>query len=277
MAKTKQEGIFKQASISHYYSNILFPKEIRQKVTTLYAFVRLGDDYVDSSQRNEQSIDDYHQLFQKAYLGTNVDHVVVDDFVSLIKEIDIPIEWVESYFESMFMDLSLKKYQTLSDLKIYIYGCAEVIGLMMCKIMNLDQKSYKYGKLLARSMQYANFIRDIDEDNQLGRTYFPQSDLKKFGLKDLQLSTVKNSQEQFESFLQTQIERYTRWHLQAIKGYQFIPNHYLPAVKTAADMYDWTTKQIQMNPTVVFDRKIKPTKYQVLLTGIGNYIYSYTR
>ena len=69
------------------------------------------------------------------------------------------------------MDIKKKEYNSLEETLEYIYGSAEVIGFFMAKIIGLSDESLYYAGRLGRSMQYINFIRDIEEDNNLGRRY----------------------------------------------------------------------------------------------------------
>ncbi len=81
-------------------------------------------------------------------------------------------------------DLSESSCETLEDVLTYIYGSAEVIGLFMARIMDLDEASFPYAAMLGRAMQYINFIRDIAEDNELGRRYLPLLDTSLVSLKE---------------------------------------------------------------------------------------------
>lgn len=277
MVNQSPQQIFKAASVSHYNASLFFPSPLKEAVTKVYAFVRIGDDLVDKRSYSSSSLTQFHQLFHQAYLGKPVNNPVIVDFVDIMDQYNLEIDWIEAYFESMYMDLSINQYKNISELLRYIYGCAEVIGLIMCQLMSLPHKAHLSARLLARSMQYANFIRDINEDNQLGRTYFPQTDLINFGLVKLTSPASKQEKKQFQEFINYQIRRYYTWYLQAIRGYKYIPKNYLPAIKTAADMYYWTVKQISDQPLIVYQQKVKPTRAKVLLTGISNYLYAQTR
>ena len=101
----------------------------------------------------------------------------------------------------MEMDIKKKGYSIINQIIEYMHGSAEVVGLMMAKILDLPEKSYKYSQYLGRAMQYINFIRDIAEDLQLGRIYLPMAELKKYKLKDLEYSHTSKYKENFKLFL----------------------------------------------------------------------------
>lgn len=269
-----QKKVFQKASISHYNASLFFPKEVRENTSTVYAFVRSGDDLVDSIDSKREAFKQFQQNYLDAYKGKDSSSSIISDFVSLQNELGIPIEWVKAYFKSMEMDFDKSSYKTLDDTLEYIYGCAEVVGLMMTKVLGLDDQSHKSAQSLARAMQYANFLRDIDEDNSFGRCYFPKEDLKKFNLSDLTEQSARQNAQGYKQFINLQISRYYKWLDKGMAGYKYIPTKSLAAVKTAADMYLWTVKQIELDPFLPYKRKAKPTKLVVLATGLKNKVSS---
>jgi phytoene synthase len=143
---------------------------------------------------------------------------------------------------------------------------------MMAKIIGLPKESFEHAKYLGRAMQYINFIRDIAEDLELGRVYFPQTDLRQHGLENLTYAHVKQHPDRFQAFLQMQLDRYCRWQEHAEIGYHYIPKRYLISIKTASEMYHWTAEQIVHHPFVVYEMKVKPMVSKIILTVFSNLI-----
>jgi phytoene synthase len=165
---------------------------------------------------------------------------------------------------AMESDLNPKKNLTDKQLATYIHGSAEVIGLMLATIFKVEKNAYPAAKKLGKAMQLINFIRDIDEDNNLGRIYFTKKDLSTFGLRDLKYSTTHNNPEGFKKFIHFQIAKYHRINNQGKKGYQYLPFELLTPVKTATNMYEWTADQIYQDPFVVYRTKVKPPVSHIL-------------
>jgi phytoene synthase len=153
-----------------------------------------------------------------------------------------------------------------------MYGSAEVIGLMMSKILELKEQSYEYAKYLGRSMQYINFIRDINDDIKLGRRYLPTEEMKKYGLESLDYNYVIKNKEKYKKFLRAQITYYLNWLKLAEEGYKFIPKKYLIPIKTASEMYFWTAMKIYKEPFLVYSEKIKPNISTIVSTVVMNLI-----
>lgn len=269
-----EKSIFKNGSTTYYFSSRFFPKAVRQDVFKLYSFVRVADNYVDVQPQNLKEFKILSDLWDEAIRdkkfsvqyedADSLNERVVKNMVQLTRKYDFDKEWVDAFLASMQADVDKRTYQSLDGSLWYVYGSAEVIGLMMAKILGLPKKALAYAALQGRAMQWINFIRDIEEDNDLGRSYFPQEDLKAFGLKDLSRKTAVANPDQFQAFMEFQLKRYRDWQYQARRGFGYIPKSSRIPLETAVDMYDWTALQIRRNPMVVYDTKIKPNKNQVL-------------
>ena len=174
---TNPDEIFRKGSTTYYYSTKLFPAKIRKEVTQLYNFVRVADDYVDSVPQDTEGFMDFKEEYYRVLSGKSSDNEVITDFVRLSQKRKFNNKWVDAFLFSMEMDTRKSTYKNLDELNTYLYGSAEVIGLMMNKVMNVNENADDSARYLGKAMQFINFIRDIDEDLDLKRTYFPVEDL----------------------------------------------------------------------------------------------------
>jgi phytoene synthase len=269
--------IFKKGSTTYYYSSKFFPDYILKDVTKLYAFVRKADDYVDQIPQKKKEFYDFKRQFNDALKGKKVKDKIVRDFVELFRRKRFEKSWVDAFFHSMELDTKKNRYKTIKDLDEYLYGSAEVVGLMMSNILGLKKGAYTSARYLGKGMQYINYIRDIDEDVELNRIYFPMDDLAVCGIKKLDPEYIKGKEKRFNSCIRRQIERYFEWIEKAEKGFDYIPRKYLIPIKTATDMYIWTAKKIYENPSRVYEEKIKPSKYRIIWYGFVNTISPYRK
>ena len=272
---TNPDEIFRKGSTTYYYSTKLFPANVRKEVTQLYNFVRIADNYVDSVPQDTEGFLDFKNEYYEVLSGKESNNKVITEFVRLSQKKQFENEWVDAFLHSMEMDTYKSNYENLDELNTYLYGSAEVIGLMMNKVMNINKNANDSARYLGKAMQFINFIRDIDEDLDLKRTYFPKEDLDAFGLTGLTRGEARRKPEQFKSFVRSQIRLYFKWQKQAEIGFKFIPKNMRIAVKTASDMYLWTAKEIYKNPFIVYDLKIKPSWSKVLLNGLKNTVKAY--
>lgn len=249
---------FYKGSKRYFFSAIGFPPQIREDVTAVYNFCRFIDDSIDEPFKTEYSFEVISSEYKKA-LTTGYSVIsLVTEFVRIKKEKGIKDEWVDALFNSMLMDKNGRVYNSLEDTLDYAYGVAEVIGLFMCKVLNLPDEAQKTARYLGRSAQWINFIRDINEDIQLGRQYFPQSDLKKFGLEDLKFETVRRKPDQFKGFMELQFGRFEKWVEFGEKGYEFIPKKFKRPIQYATRLDKWKLKVIRKNPYIVYTKKVDP-------------------
>lgn len=278
-----EDQIFKDGSTTYYWSSRFFSPKVRADVLKLYSFVRVADNYVDAVPQDVKSFKKLERLWRNKKAPKVVDELTlaVANMRDVAERYNFDPKWTDAFLDSMRMDTKNTQYKKRKETLTYIYGSAEVIGLMMLAILRPDLRGgaeakevQKYAALQGRAMQYINFIRDIQEDLTLGRSYFAQKDLDFYGLNSLSLSDIRRHPAEFREFMQGQIALYNEWQTEANKGFKFIPWRERIALRTAVDMYNWTAKKIEANPYIVFEKKVKPSKVRVVARALLRCIYA---
>lgn len=261
-----EREIFKNGSTTYYWSSKFFPADVRPAVFRLYSFVRVVDDYVDQTPPDVEAFEQMERAWQTGsdLPDGTVAERVLDNIRRVVKSKGVKREYVDDFLKSMRSDVEGRRYHTLADSLQYVYGSAEVIGLSMAAILGLPKEAAQAAQLQGRAMQWINFCRDIAEDLELGRCYFPLEHLKLHGLTDLSEATARRRPEAFSAFMREQLDLYAGWQTEANLGYRYIPRRLRIPVQTARDMYNWTADQIRADPFVVYKQKVKPTKGQVV-------------
>lgn len=278
-----EEQIFKDGSTTYYWSSRFFSPKIRADVLKLYSFVRVADNLVDAVPQDLKGFKRLEKMTAAKRLPKTNDELTLA--VKNMREISVKYNfnpaWQAAFLDSMRADTKKTNYTTRKQTLDYIYGSAEVIGLMMLGILRPDlqkgeeaQAVKKFAKLQGRAMQYINFIRDIDEDLQLGRVYFAAKEYKKHGLPDLSRETAVKQPAAFREFIDAQLALYTKWQLEANNGLKYIPWRERIALRTAIDMYNWTAQKIADDPQIVFRKKVKPSKLRVISRALLRCIYA---
>lgn len=267
LADTVKRGIFQKGSTTFFYSSLFFPPDVRSDVFTLYSFVRVADDFIDTVPQRAEDFHRFREDYNNTLNGKSADSPIIDEFVRLMLRKEFNPQWVESFLDAMEMDLTKKTYSSIEEIKHYMYGSAEVIGLFMSRILGLPPEAHYHARMQGRAMQYINFIRDIEEDRQLGRNYLP---LNGSGLTRLDLEHALSEWDTFLQFVQVNIDRYRKWQRQASEGFRYIPPRYLIPIKTASDLYEWTAKKIEKEPLIVFYKKVKPSRNLVRMKAMAN-------
>jgi len=186
--------------ITHRYSTSfsiavsLLSDEMRQAIYSIYGFVRLADEIVDSFHDIDQELvlNKFERDFYDALQDGISMNPAIHSFTLTVKRYDIPTHLVDSFLKSMKTDLHKQTYRNCSELNEYIYGSADVVGLMCLKVfVNGDEAMYKHLEIpamkLGSAFQKVNFLRDLKADVEgLARSYFPQFNIDTFN------DTVKN-------------------------------------------------------------------------------------
>ncbi len=165
----------------------LFAKEFREPIYSIYGFVRFADEIVDTFHdfdKQKLLTEFKEQTFQALERGISL-NPVLQSFQKVVNKYDIDHELIHAFLDSMEMDLEDIRYDR-NEYERYIYGSAEVVGLMclriFCKNNDEQYNSLKSSAMaLGSAFQKINFLRDIRDDYyEKGRTYFPGVEIQQF-------------------------------------------------------------------------------------------------
>jgi len=269
------EEITKKNSKTFYYSTIFFPKEIKEKVFLLYAFLRTTDDLVDKKKPDFKKFYQYKKKFEDIYSGKKINDKLIYDFVKLVKEINAK-NLIDDYFKSQKIDLKNKQYKTFKDLEKFLYGVSEVVGVLMAKILKLTKKSYPLARKLGKAMQIINIIRDIEEDYHMGKIYIPQEDFKKFNVKINNFFKAKNMCQNEKNLIDFELQRAFDLYKEVKKGYRYFDKKNLLPIKIAADLYFILGKKIKKNKNFIFNKnKVKLSLIDIMYVVFKNIFLIY--
>ena len=192
------EKVTKTYSTSFSLATRLLSENIRKDIYNIYGFVRFADEIVDSFHDynkselfNDFSIDLEKSLRNKIHLNP-----ILNSFQHTFHKYKIDKDLVDAFMKSMRMDLTKKKYNTVEEYKEYIYGSADVVGLMCLKVFvqgnnELYMKLKNNAMKLGSAFQKVNFLRDLKADKEdLNRTYFPNTKFEK--LSELEKNEIIN-------------------------------------------------------------------------------------
>jgi len=176
------ELITKKYSTSFSLATSLLEKEKRKAIYAIYGFVRLADEIVDSFHGYDKPflLSNLNEQLQYALENGISTNTVLAAFADTVRKYNISRKHIHHFMESMKYDLTKTEYTSTEELNTYIYGSADVVGLMCLKVFcNGNQVLYdqleKSAQKLGSAFQKVNFLRDLKDDNrELGRTYFPE-------------------------------------------------------------------------------------------------------
>ena len=184
----------------------------REGIYSIYGFVRYADEIVDTFTDQDQRVifEEFRQETYKAIDRKFSINPIIDSFQMAVRKYSIDHELIEAFLLSMEMDLTHEIYSP-ETLKTYIYGSAEVVGLMCLRVFYFNEPE-KYNQLviparkLGEAFQKVNFLRDAHDDfNEKGRIYFKDIDFDNFTeetKKQLEAEIEKDFQESLEGIRQ---------------------------------------------------------------------------
>ena len=163
----------------------MLSKGIRQHIYNIYGFVRFADEIVDSfhDYDKEALFKDFSSDLEKSLKNKIHLNPILNSFQATYHKFNIDKDLVDSFMSSMKKDLYKTKYLSNQEYEDYIYGSADVVGLMCLKVfVNGNTKKYEelksFAMRLGSAFQKVNFLRDLKDDFEvLNRTYFPNTDL----------------------------------------------------------------------------------------------------
>lgn len=183
--------VTKNYSTSFSLAVYMLSQSIRDAIYSIYGFVRFADEIVDSFHGfdKESLITEFEDEYYKSMERGISLNPILNSFQQTVKQYNISDDLIQAFLKSMKLDLIKSDYNSKAEYDDYIYGSADVVGLMCLKVfVSGDTERYNLLKDEAMSLgsafQKVNFLRDLKDDNLvLNRNYFPGVDLNSFDEK----------------------------------------------------------------------------------------------
>ncbi len=264
---TTSKLITKKYSTSFSIAVGTLPDEMRQAIYSIYGFVRLADEIVDTFHDADQALllDDFEKEYYKTLQQGISMNPVLHSFAITVTKYQFPDELVDSFLKSMRADLSKQVYETNSELDNYIHGSANVVGLMSLLVF-LDGNKQRYNELkepamkLGAAFQKVNFLRDLKADShELNRLYFPDVEISNF-TEEVKVQLIEDIENDFD---------------EAEKGVKELPGKSKLAVYIAFVYYKKLLHKLKQTPAdkIVKTRIRVPDSVKFILLAKANVKY----
>lgn len=242
--------ITRRYSTSFSMGILAFSPKFRKPIYGIYAYVRYADEIVDTFHDydkvnlfREFREETFKAIRQKIHLNP-----VLDAFQDVVNMYGVDHELINAFLDSMEMDLEKTTYSARG-YEEYIYGSAEVVGLMCLRVF-CEGDSVKYSELkasarsLGAAFQKVNFLRDLKDDYQdRGRTYFP-------GV-NFQLNFNQETKQQIETDIQRDLDS-------ALSGIRRLPSGAKSGVYLAFLLYQSLFKKLkQATPSEIMESRVR--------------------
>ena len=257
--------VIKRYSTSFYFSSSLLSKSIRQDIFNIYGFVRLADEIVDTFHEfpKKELLNEFEKELWRSLENKISLNPILNSFQNTVNKYSIPKNLISSFLDSMKMDLDKKEYNSVEEYKKYIYGSADVVGLMCLKVFvkgsdTLYSDLSKYAISLGSAFQKVNFLRDLrDDSNILKRVYFPNVDMDDFN-EESKIEIIKEIELDFKN---------------AIKGIAKLPKNSRFAVYIAYRYYNKLLKKLKRTSSEnIIKNRVRIHNYQKITVIARSYV-----
>jgi len=172
---------------SFFYAFLFLPEDQRRAIMALYAFCREVDDIADEIREQDVALPKlafWREEVGRAFAG-KAQHPVGKELYWAQSNFPIDEELLVEIIDGMLMDVMRKPILKSSDLSLYTYRVAGVVGLLSIEIFGYsNRKARHFATSLGEALQLTNILRDVAEDARIGRIYLPQDDRIRYKIPD---------------------------------------------------------------------------------------------
>ena len=272
MSKKKFLAIYAK---SFNWAGAFLPKEIYEDCSSLYNFCRSVDDIADCDDKLSVKVQKMN-TFIDSFNSKNCGDEIILDMKRLIIKYNISDKIIFDLFDGVKTDL-VERLELLSEKEIFLYSyrVAGTVGLMMAKILRVNDRAALIGAIdLGIAMQLTNILRDVQEDAARDRIYLPMEDLERYGITEEDIMSGEKLLEHpgWKPFVEEYSQRVASYRDKGFKLLPLIPkqSRYSPAAMMA--FYSSILRRIVKTGGDVFTERVKLSKAEKLTLAAGVYL-----
>ncbi|MCM0677191.1 phytoene/squalene synthase family protein [Micromonospora phytophila] len=263
---------------TYYLATRLLPAWKRRHVHALYGFTRYADEIVDRTEElppaeRAARLDEWAGRFVAGLHGAPVDDPLLPAVLHTIAVFDLDRDDFALFLKSMAMDLTVTSYDTYDHLLDYMEGSAAVIGTMMLPILGSSDpvEAREPARQLGFAFQLTNFIRDVAEDLDRGRTYLPDDDMVKFGVTPDELADARargRTTPRIRELIEYEVTRAQAHYAAAAPGITLLAPASQACMRTAYALYGGILDEVAAQGYDVFvNRALVPQRRRIAVAA----------
>jgi len=255
--------ITRQSNSNLALAFISLGRERRRDITIFYAFCRVIDDIVDSSELSVAAkrlqLAEWRNVLRAAAPG---EPALARDMRALIDKYSLSPGMIEEIIAGVEMDLSISRYATFDELRLYCYRVASVVGLVSIEIFGYRNPACKeYAIQLGLALQTTNIIRDVGKDLRAGRIYLAQEDLIRFGYSEAALQD-RQYNERFVRLMKFEAARARDFFAQAARLLPPEDRRSMVAAEIMSSVYRGLLRRMESDNFRVFEKDYRLNKLE---------------
>jgi len=262
-ANVNAAKITRQSQSNLALAFISLGRERRRDITIFYAFCRVIDDVADSSDldvaEKRLRLAAWREMLRVAVPG---EPALVHDVRGLIDKYSLSTDMLEEIISGVEMDLSISRYPTFEELRVYCYRVASAVGLVSIEIFGYRNPGCKeYALQLGLALQMTNIIRDVGKDLGNGRIYLPQEDLARFGYSEAQLRD-RQYNDRFVRLMEFEATRARKFFAGAAESLPPEDRRSMVAAEIMGSVYHGLLRRMELDKFRVFEKEYRLSKLE---------------
>jgi phytoene synthase len=249
-------GVARARAKNFYYSFVLLPREQRNAMCAIYAFMRYCDDLSDEPGASLEPLERWRCALIDALAGKFDAFPAWPAFHDTVARYSIPHEYFFQVIEGVKSDLEPRRLATFEDLYRYCYQVASVVGLSIIHVFGFDSPAaLPLAEKCGIAFQLTNILRDIGEDAARGRIYLPAEDLDRFGVSAADLEAGRRT-DAFVRLMQCEAARARAYYSESAPLIDLVHKRSRPGLRALIAIYSRLLERIEARNYDVFSRRV---------------------
>jgi len=245
-----------------YYSFVLLPREQRNAMCAIYAFMRRSDDLSDEPGAERAGLERWRSALDSALRGIYDGYPGWPAFHDTVQRYQIPQEYFHEMIEGVASDMQPRRVQTFQELYGYCYQVASVVGLTTVHIFGFDSPdALPLAEKCGVAFQLTNILRDLREDAGRGRIYLPSEDLLRFGVSPEDIESGRRGKN-FSELMRFEVARARAYYDESQPLLDMVHTRSRPALRALIGIYSQLLEQIERSGYDVYSRRVSISTWE---------------
>ena len=270
-------SLTKRTAENFYSSFLVLPRNRFRDMCVLYAFMRVSDDLGDDgnipTDQRAGMLARWRKSVGRALSGERFDHPLLAALWDVVERRGVPHEHLFAVIDGIATDLNPQGFETFAELEHYCYHVAGAVGLCCIHIWGFhDNRAIERAVDCGLAFQITNILRDLAEDEEMGRVYLPREDLRRFGYTEQDIAAHRHD-ERFVRLMQFEVERARGYFCRAEELSDYLDPAGKPIFRIMLRIYGGLLNEIERRNYDVYSGRVTLPRWRKLLIAIDAIVH----